>query len=90
MNTDEDNAIGGKSLLLKDAEKKTFMCLEKRFLIRSHRRISQVEDILNVMAPSSNKEMMVPRMPEAVFLESVIVRDTTIDTLAKIVDGREG
>jgi hypothetical protein len=62
MNTDEDNAMGGKSLLLEDAEKKTFLCLVKCFLVRSHWRISQVEDVLNVMAPSSGKEMMMPRM----------------------------
>ncbi len=32
--------------------------------------------------------MTVPGMPEAIFLQSVVVRDATFDTLAEVVDRR--
>jgi hypothetical protein len=63
MYTDEDkNATGSKNLLLKKAQNKTFLFVERRFLIRTRRHIHQAEDIINIMTPSSDKEMTVPSM----------------------------
>jgi hypothetical protein len=33
------------------------------------------------------REVLVPRMPEAIFLEDIVVRYAMFDTLAEVVDG---
>jgi hypothetical protein len=40
------------------------------------------------MTVSCGKKIMVPGMPGAIFLESVVVRDTTFETLEEVIDNR--
>jgi hypothetical protein len=63
--------------------------LKKHKVIRSHRQIGKVEEVLNIMAPRSGKKMTVPRIPEAILLAYIVVRDAMFDTLVVVVDGRE-
>jgi hypothetical protein len=40
------------------------------------------------MAPGSGKKMMVPIIPEVIFLEYIVVRDTTFDSFTEAVNVR--
>ncbi len=51
MNTDEDNDIRSKKLMLEKAENKAYMFVEKCLVIRSYRGILQVEYIIDIMTP---------------------------------------
>jgi hypothetical protein len=69
IDTDENNAIKGKDLLFEGSEEETFLFLEKCDVIRSHRQIGKVGDVINIAALSSSKKMTVPRMLQVIFLE---------------------
>jgi hypothetical protein len=89
MDMDEINAIGGKDLLFEDTEDETFLFSKNHNVIKSRRQIGKVEDVINFVAPNSSKKTMVLRMPEAIFfLEYIVVRNSTFDTLAEVVDAR--
>jgi hypothetical protein len=62
--------------------------LKKHEVLRSHKQIENVEEVLNLMAPSNGKKMTVPRIPEAILLVHIVVRDAMFDTLVEVVDGR--
>jgi hypothetical protein len=89
MNTNEDRGISSKKSLLKNTENKMVRFLEKCLFIKSRRSIIQVENsIMDIMTPSGGKKMMVPGVPEAIFLKSVVLRDAMFDTPAEVIDGR--
>jgi hypothetical protein len=41
-----------------------------------------------MMTPCSSKEMSMPGMPEAIFLEDLLVLEAVFNTIAKVIDGR--
>jgi hypothetical protein len=49
----------------------------------------EVEDIIHIMAACSRQEIPMPGVPEAIFLEDLMVRNAALNTLAEIIDGRE-
>jgi hypothetical protein len=55
-----------------------FLFIKENLLIKSRRSILlQVEYIINIMTPSGGKKTMVPGMPEAISLKSVVGGDTS-------------
>ena len=57
-------------------------------VFRGGRSVVQVKNIVNIVTSCSGQKMPMPGMPEAVFLEGLIVRNTALDTFAKVIDGR--
>jgi hypothetical protein len=54
----------------------------------SYRSILQVEYIIDIITTCGGKKTTVSGMPEAIFLENVVVRDATFDTLVEVTYGR--
>jgi len=88
MHANEDKTIGGLNLLLKDTEYEAFLFLEKGDIVWCTGDVGKIENVINIMTSCSGHEMTIPGVPEAIFLEDIIVREAAFDTFTEVIDGR--
>jgi hypothetical protein len=90
MDSNDQDTIWGQDGLLKDTVDKLLLFLQESYLIWIARHIGKVDDIVDIVTASCSLEMTLPGVKVTIFLERLVVRDTTFHALLKVGNGRNG
>jgi hypothetical protein len=90
MDANENKSIGCEDGLLEDTEDQLLLLGKKSDFIWGGWLVCEVKDVLNVLSTCSGEDVAMPCMLEMIFLERLVVTDTTFDAFLEVMDDRRG